>query len=156
MSSKKPVVGLIFLIGVALITVGAGYYTIFLPVKSTCSGVGQKYTVNVTIHQWYFEFNGTDVTKNGWSICHGSTVTFIIRGTWEHDKDIGMSFHTHGFLIRNGVMTQGVTVSDTNVTTTSPIVFNVPPGDVTLICTVDCGFLAGVGGHPITTTIHVL
>jgi len=155
MSSRTPVVGLIFLIGVALVTVGAGYYTIFLPVKSSCSGTGLKYTVNVTIHQWYFEINGTDASKNGWSICHGSTVTFVIRGMWEHDADIGQNFAQHGFYIA-AVMSSPVTVTGSNVTTTAPITFNVPPGDITLVCTIPCGFLAGVGGHPITTTIHVL
>lgn len=155
MNSTKPVVGLIFLIGLALVTAGAGYYTVFLPVKSNCIASTKPLTVNVTIHQWYFEINGTDATKNGWSICHGSTVIFVVRGMWEHDKDLGMNYTTHGFLIR-GVMTSDVKVTGGNAVTTPPVVFNVPSGDVTLVCTVDCGFLAGFGGHPITTTIHVL
>ncbi len=156
MSTKKPIVGLIFLIGLALITAGAGYYTFFLPKKTACPAIAETYTVNVTIHQWYFEINGTDATHNGgWSICHGSTVTFVLTSTFEHDNDIGKNYTQHGFFI-SGVMSSPLVVTLGDVVRTPPLTFNVPAGDLTLVCTIDCGFLPGVGGHPISTTIHVV
>lgn len=154
MSSGKPIVGLIFLIGVALVTVGAGFYTAFLPPKPTCPAPVNTYVIDVTIHQWFFQINGTDATKNGWCISQGSIVTFVIRGSWEHDADIAANYTQHSFFI-SALMSSPVIVSNSQVVRTLPLAFNVP-GDVTLVCTIFCGFLAGVGGHPITTTIHVL
>lgn len=158
MSSKKPIVGLIFLIGLGLVTAGAGFYTVLLPIKTSCVAAAKPLTVNVTIHQWYFEINGTDATKNGWSICHGSTIIFMIRGMWEHNADIGMNLSSHGFYIAGiaGFPSSGFIVSDGQVITTPPLTFNLPPGDINLVCTIPCGSLAGFGGHPIRTTIHVL
>jgi len=153
MSSKKPIVGLIFLIGVALVTVGAGFYTVFPPLKPTCPAPVGVYNLTVTIHQWYFEINGTDATKNGWCIPHGSIVTFVIKGTWEHDAEISANYTQHSFFI-SALMSSPVTVSGSQVARTGALNFNIP-GDVTLVCTIFCGTLPGVGGHPITTTIHV-
>lgn len=153
MSSKKPVVGLVFLIGVALVTVGAGLYTVFLPIKFICPAPVGVYNLTVTIHQWYFDINGTDATKGSWCIRQGSTVTFVIRGTFEHDADISANYTQHSFFI-SALMSSPVIISGSQVAKTPPLNFNLA-GDVTLVCTIFCGTLTGVGGHPITTTLHV-
>ncbi len=148
MMVKSPVVGLIFLIGLAVVTVGAGYYTVFFLTKTNCPATPQSYTVDVLLHQWGFTINGTDATKNGWSICRGSTVTFVLRASWEHNGQVaGGNFSAHGFEIIG--LYPGIEVNSTvQPITTPPITFDTP-GQYTVQCFVFCGESgsAGFGGH---------
>jgi heme/copper-type cytochrome/quinol oxidase subunit 2 len=158
MIAKTPIIGMIFIVGLALVTVGAGYYTVFLLNKANCPATPQNYTVNVTLHQWGFLINGTDATKNGWSICHGSIVTFILRATWEHNGVVaGGNFTQHGFRI-SGIFSGIVVNSTVQPITTPPITFDTP-GQFVLQCFVFCGESGsyGFGGHStMRATINVI
>ncbi len=144
MNVSNPATGIAFLIALAVITAGAGYYTLTLPKKGTCPATPLSYSVNATAHQWGFLINGTDATKNGWSICHGSTVTFHLIGSWEHDPVSGVNYTTHGFQIL-GIMNDAQYVHPNEVVNFTVTFTN--PGTYTLQCTFFCGELPGVGGH---------
>lgn len=144
MNTTKPIVGLIFIIGLALVTGGAGYYTYFLPQKSTCVAPLQPITLNATAYQWGFKINETDATKYGYHFCHGTTVTFIVNGTWLHDPVNGVNYTQHGFMI-DGIMNSPAIINK-GVITRVTVTFAVP-GVYRLHCTVFCGELSGVGGH---------
>ncbi len=145
MNTSKPVVGLVFLIGLAIVTGGAGLYTFLLPPQSNCVAPLQPVIVDATAHQWGFIINGTDATKNGWkTICHGTTVTFKITGMWEHDPVNGFNYTQHGFQIE-GLMNSPAIINQ-GIITTVTVTFDTR-GVFTLKCTQFCGEILGIGGH---------
>ena len=134
MSSHKPIVGIIFLVGLAAVTGGAAVYTAFLPPPAHCPSTPVEYTINATAHQFGFTINGTDATKNGWTICHNSIVHFMVRGMWEHNAEIGANFTQHGFYIA-GLITP-VTIPAGNAVSVTVTFDKV--GTFILRCTIPC------------------